>query len=372
MQVVLKDMVRYHHLLQIKDYMSLKQLNQRVSWIDVCKGILILLMVTGHVPNIVQRLGNDLGIFNYWFLFIGFYGCFFMQTFFILTGTTSNFDIPFKPFLLKQVKTILIPYVSFCCISKIIGVLFFNESVYEHLYGQTLFFLLEGYWFLTAIFIAKLLYWLIRRVSCNYTIRGGCCLLLMILGFLITLCYKGAIEPSHFNNYFHYRNALCMTFFLWVGEVMKSSINNIKLLITSSILFLVLYIATFAIRWKTNIPIELFSPLGFSHTVNIDSLWQIFAYLFYSVTGSLFVILISKYIYKSVVLEYFGKNSIIIYCTHFIFINMWARVFDKLYGDIMILNVVYFVLIIVFTILSTMLMIKLFKYKPFSYLIGKF
>lgn len=162
-----------------------------------------------------------------------------------------------------------------------------------------------------------------------------------------------------------------MTIFLWVGEVMKPSINNIKLLITSSILFLVLYIATFVIKWKTDISIETFSPLGFSHTVNVNSLWQIFAYLFYSITGSLFVILLSKYINKSVVLEYFGKNSIIIYCTHFVFINMYARTFDKLYGDIMILNVLYFVLIIVFTILSTVLMVKLFNYKPFSYLIGK-
>ena len=120
---------------------------RRIEWIDVLKGILIILMIMGHVPNLARRMAYDDTNYHYFYIILAVYGCFFMQTFFMLTGLTTNFNIPFRKFAIKQLKQIVLPYISFCIIAKTIGLIFFNDSIYVKVAGQSIFFIYEGYWF---------------------------------------------------------------------------------------------------------------------------------------------------------------------------------------------------------------------------------
>ena len=139
-----------------------------------------------------------------------------------------------------------------------------------------------------------------------------------------------------------------------------------KVLSISSIMFIIMYIVT------KKCDLKILEPIGYSHTVTIYSIWQVFSYIFYCIAGSFFVIRVSKCIGKNPLLEFFGKNSIVIYCSHFTFIYIYAKLFHNLYGISLIFDSLYFLLVVISTIISVVLVSLLFKYKPFTYIIGKY
>ena len=127
-------------------------MGKRVNWIDIAKGLMIIGMVLNHIPNYCNRLGVDISFFSgIWGLTFGHaYGVFTMQSFFILSGYTTNFDHGFLLFLKKQVKGLLIPYASVTLLFGLIGYLAWDEAFYIDVFGEKWNFLIESYWFLTA------------------------------------------------------------------------------------------------------------------------------------------------------------------------------------------------------------------------------
>lgn len=300
---------------------------RRIEWIDVLKGILIILMIMGHVPNLARRMGCDDTNYHYFYLILQVYGCFFMQTFFMLTGLTTNFNIPFRKFAIKQLKQIGLPLISFCIITKTIGLIYFSESIYVTVAGQSFFFLCESYWFLTALFIAKIFYFFIAKIQGNLW-RFLSCLILCVLGFAITYLYRDTTDPSHYNNYFHYRNGLCMLIFLWFGTIIPKIKDRVAYLLT--IAFVLLYAITFLVNWKTGMPLLGFMPMEYTHICKFVSFIQIIPYLFYALAGSIMIIWLAKLINKHLVLEYIGKNSLVFYCMHFTIIQSIIPIFFRI------------------------------------------
>ena len=75
-------------------------MKDRIKYIDIAKGILIICVILGHITGIGMEYG---GINNSYFEHTGYllstlYVPFYMQAFFFISGYTSNFDKPFRPF----------------------------------------------------------------------------------------------------------------------------------------------------------------------------------------------------------------------------------------------------------------------------------
>lgn len=97
--------------------------SQRIHWIDATKGLLILLMVLGHIGNIAGSKGIDNTFLTKSMFFSSLYTCFFMQAFIMLSGYTSNFEKDFISFSKSLFKSIFIPWFSFstiCLLFRII------------------------------------------------------------------------------------------------------------------------------------------------------------------------------------------------------------------------------------------------------------
>ena len=76
---------------------------KRIAWIDVAKGLLILLVILGHscINNVTSIVINS----------------FHMAAFFVLSGITNRSEeITFKKFLKKKLKTLCFPYLVFALI----------------------------------------------------------------------------------------------------------------------------------------------------------------------------------------------------------------------------------------------------------------
>ena len=129
----------------------------RVEYIDIFRGIGILLMIMGHVG-----FGKN---FDY------FIHAFHMPMFFFISGFLfKNNYTSFISFLCKRIKTLLVPYffwgIFHYIIYSIIKKQFLEEPLKHLFYDNT-----EGLpicgalWFLTAIFIANIIYYWLNKIK---------------------------------------------------------------------------------------------------------------------------------------------------------------------------------------------------------------
>lgn len=74
------------------------QTKERLHWVDVAKGLLIILLLVHHFSSATRRTGISSD--QFWFVTCWqiIYTCFFMQAFFFLSGYCSNFSHPVKLF----------------------------------------------------------------------------------------------------------------------------------------------------------------------------------------------------------------------------------------------------------------------------------
>lgn len=134
---------------------------QRLPQYDNCKGILILLVVIGHVLSYANP-DWDIKVYTYLHAFItGFH----MQAFFLLSGMLFNADKWQRrgraAFLLQRTKTLLIPFLFF----ELLGILYNHfvlgtVSIFEGLcLTMTLRCNIGADWFLPAMFVSNLLFY---------------------------------------------------------------------------------------------------------------------------------------------------------------------------------------------------------------------
>lgn len=140
--------------------------NRRIDYLDICKGILIILVVIGHAVEIV-----DLEYQSY---LIKLIYSFHMPAFFIISGFLYNAEKwkkkGFKEYLINRINRNLIPYFFFEYLYGIIASLFiyglnWKGKIMELLYVFKGAFSVEVHyipsWFLITLFFAGLmLYWL--------------------------------------------------------------------------------------------------------------------------------------------------------------------------------------------------------------------
>lgn len=161
---------------------------KRLSWIDICRGIGILLVVYGHALD-----GNGLRYLIY---------AFHMPLFFFLSGIVFHHKKyeSFWIYLKKDIRRILIPYLIFAFLSLL---LWFFIGLPENHRTTSLFiyqFLSIFYgngsgdglafnnllWFLPCLFVTKLGFWVLTELIKNK--KGDCCSLRNIFCSWIQHC----------------------------------------------------------------------------------------------------------------------------------------------------------------------------------------
>ena len=116
---------------------------ERLLWLDIAKGIAIILVVLGHssLPVVLNR-----------FIFT-----FHVPVFFFAAGMTNDFTKSWKPFLARKARTLLLPFAVYSII-----ILFMRSFVFELTFGElALNFLREGWmgvplWFVPVLFVSLL------------------------------------------------------------------------------------------------------------------------------------------------------------------------------------------------------------------------
>lgn len=263
-------------------------MNGRIRWVDIAKGIGIFLVVLGHC-QITEDVLTLITTFH-------------MPLFFFLAGYVfrperySSFSVFFK----ARVKSILVPYAAFTLLSILFSfsrTLLGQGMSLEMIVGD---FLRGGVvesnpplWFLRTIFFVEVLFFLLNKIKLSDA-KAVC---LVYLGF-------AAVFLLHWDFYTRMVNGLL---FYSLGYLAKRS-------------------AVFEKKAANCPPMAAISGVGFAlgfayvswkqYHISISSNSHLLPCLMVTHLGILFVITCSMTLRQNQVLEYLGRNSLVILCVH--------------------------------------------------------
>lgn len=322
--------------------MEKKEVLKRVQWVDVLKGLLILLVILGHTT------ANN-HIKNY-------ISTFYMPCFFILSGWFMKKNGNIANLVKKRVKSILLPYIFFsliwiifCFLKKLIIESDFNLfkallSIilpYSGSLGGNVYIL----WFLPCLFFSQIIVSLIVYDRRFLRLSG-------IIIWLICLVLGILIEP-----YCSLLYAISIaSIFVFLGFIIHNFILE-KLNSKSKLN----YVLSILISLVLNIVCFIVNVYYFNN--NLDFSAGLFGvlpiYLVGALSGSLFLILSFSKMQSFKSLEYVGKNSLVYYALHYIVLSVVGFITEKIFSISYLINIFNFVMVLSLTSIVVMLYNKL-------------
>lgn len=292
---------------------------RRVSYLDMAKGIGVILVVAGHVIGYMQTHDYKayLGPIYHWI------ASFHMPLFFIVSGIllwiTGEENRDMKQIILRKIKTLLLPYVVF----SIIYILFYarmsiahpeavpHSEIIKYVIHTITFRGIAVMWFLTALFLGEILFLFCRKhlddmklvalfsVLCLFVLLTSSVFLwegwernygLMAMGAVLQAMYKGALAG----------------FFLMIGYFSARLLQKEERKSVGGFLLGILLMLAGGVLCFQNSQVDM----------NYMVFDRIGLYLICSCAGSFGMILICKNMYQSKFLQLCGANSLVIMATH--------------------------------------------------------
>lgn len=332
--------------------------NKRLPYIDIAKGVLIWMVIIGHVYYFLCRKRFD-PTFSLIspicsFLWVPYN----MPAFFIITGICSNFEKDFLTFFKSNFKTLKIPAITLTAIWLLVRKICSGETdpiSYLHL-GLVNSWISSDYWFLDALFLTKMTYWLIHKFIKKETMRFFICLLFYCAGFYLT-------NYTEIREIGAYKHAMLLMIFLYIGTYIK------KFEISKTITFICLglYIAFSFFNQLVGI-----GQPDISGGIKLTNINFILC-LFQATLGSIGIIGLCKIWGENRFFEYCGRKSLIFYCVHIMCLFEIKEFFiDYMPQENIILSVLTHIAILLFVFIVCSGAAWLFDTKYGKYIVGKF
>ena len=332
-------------------------MKERLHYIDIMKGITMLTVVLHHVLWItvdVKEVTNDTMLFLHGWQDV--LASFIMPAFFFCTGYCSSFDKPFKTFFISNFKSLLFPSITIGIAYEILyGRIFQLPATLNMAMHQGFLF----FWFLYALFYGKMIFWLLDKfVKNTYAMLS----ILLFLAFIGTAC-----NDINFLgwNFMQYRQTFNLTLYLGIGYYFKNFLYQDRMLEIGSLLFVA------GVMFSRIVPFEVPKvTAGFDCTFVEEPL-----HVFYALTGTQFVMFLSKMINRCIYLEEVGKKSLVIYVIHNTIIlrsteYFFYNILQKTDGVLITLIVV--LILVVLATASSYLICMILNTKYLKWTLGKF
>jgi len=315
------------------------QKHARLAYVDIAKGIAMLLVIIGHCSYSEKML-------------VGWLYSFHMPLFFALSGFTFRVEkhTSFREILSAKAKQLIIPYFSFSALLWVLNLLLLDgmKLEYQHineLIGIVLSHRLSDHffelWFLTTLFLAEPILWLILRFA-----KGHASLLVPLS---IGAFFAGSVvlETLH-GTYWSADLVPIALSFLMLGYLLRQWMDRTKALSHS--------LLPLAAAWSVNL---LFFWLNYIQVGRSDLYFCKLGnplYFFLSACGgTLGTILICKRIARCAELEYVGKNSMIFYAFESLAIPLSERLLRSAVGSSALNGTSHFATFVVLSMSCSML-----------------
>lgn len=263
----------------------------RIQYLDLTKGVLMILVVMLHLGGVGK---SDYKIYP------EFCWLFMLPCFFIVSGYFFSCKLPFKKFLWKKTRQLLIPYYIFG-----LPVIVYN-IIYGYLHGipyDEVIFASSVHnhplWFIFSLYVMSLLFYTIKRYIKRVLFIGITVLVLTLLGLYISSLNIIDIK---------WTNSLEYLIYLWIGNLWKTNgleLGNSPKFCNLSI-YLSISVAVFVIIALPFQFSEQFHQIALSTPI----------YFIGAITGSILLILLMREIGHLPIINFIGRNTLIILCMH--------------------------------------------------------
>lgn len=321
----------------------------RIAWADVCKGLLITLLMFSHFSWVSKSGYNiDNSVINILGRYTCVWNCFFMSCFYIISGMFTNFNKSPKNFIWGKFKSLIIPAIVYLALCSLLSLDYVDFFKYTFLYGG-------GLWFLSSLFLSLLFLYLCLKVFNK-------CFVIFIL-LLLSFTGKLLDDANIFPNYWYHRNFMYFVLFLGLGHYYKDFFMKKFVGLFSVVAFSLTVVILFVMGIRVPSVVSIYNESLSQHPLTI---WL-------SLTGSITCIHVCKFINHNVVLEYLGKISLIVYIYHMMFLSRSISVMIcSLNGGNFIDSMIQFYAIIVSTLLFCIVISIIMDYRYLRWMKGKF
>lgn len=300
------------------------QYQKRIEYIDIAKGLGMILVVIGHCINGKTFPGTWIWSFH-------------MPLFFIISGLCfSEKRYPsFRHFVINKVKTLLLPCIYFSILTTLFSTVTNNKAAYKSLFTENL---PGALWFVLVLFFSELIYYFIRKCGTNNIII----FVSLLIGIMLN---RYDIKLSH-----SICSVFTATFYYGLGHILKSKLKRISSLKNKIIFGFILL----------SIPGVL--VFVSKQTINLSNNYiprPEIVYVLTSILGTVGILLLSMLKFnntcKSVIL-FIGKNTFTILSLHMLFIGISSqyimptiqnKFLYKLYEQVFIWVLLYFSIIFI-------------------------
>lgn len=344
---------------------------KRIAYLDMARGIGMILVVLGHV----QYLGGQ---------WIRFVTAFHMPLFFLISGILmrkkQEEKKPFSGLVKKKLWSIMLPYAIFSILSFLIessriwikGLDEWNV-VLRQLFQSCCLQGVSTLWFLPALFMGELLFVGIRKK----TSYGGtfCCVVLIVIGAGVLNTYEQTFAQVHaVSRGYRLLHDVCSMFirnlfcvgFLCAGYFADVLFNEKKARCITDICL------TFVFGVIAFITIQM-SGLVDLRFMRFSSA---FLYVVVAVSGSMTVLFLCRCLERlphnplQRIMEYYGRNSLVIMVTHMDFRVMYIAIRLLLLITIEPVYSIWFCLLVVALVFILEIPVIWFINKYFPFAVG--
>jgi fucose 4-O-acetylase-like acetyltransferase len=291
-------------------------MRDRSTLIDIMKGILILLVVVGHVIQF-----NNYNNFDNNIIFRFIYS-FHMPAFFVVSGFLFGYSkCKDKIFLLLCNNTfrLVIPFITWYVIKYIIDKQWVNYTFFNFI-KLIIKSPDNGLWFLWVLFVIRVIFILLKKISNKLHYNE----LMIIIIFSLLIILLKPVRVLGIDLVKTYYTYFCLGYIAnkEINIIKKININNKMFKYSSIVIFIIA-----AMQWnRTGAPFFYNENLNGSFGVVYKIIVKIYN-IITALLGSLFIFFISdlvvkknKTILKS--LSYLGKNTLGIYAIHFYLVDL--------------------------------------------------
>ena len=278
----------------------------RLDYIDVLKGIGILLVIFSH-----SGAENDSSML--------FVGGVFIPLFFVASGYTYKYrDESFLSFFSKKAKRLLKPYFFFSAIllllykryalMDVLGVFYSRFCIYPYDSEENIFLMGGGnppLWFLTSMLTAFIPFWLLMKYPSK-----AIWLLLLFFAYTFAFQYLPLLLPWSIDT------ACLMAIFMYFGYVLRNSIKLLERPFYLYLLLLLVYVILCVVNGGLNVSVREY---GLS----------VLLYILTGCIGTTFLLWLSKRIEKTFMCKYLvalGHHSLVIFCIQMFLLRICHQV----------------------------------------------
>lgn len=315
---------------------------KREEFIDLYRGIGVILMVMGHMKFMYEPDGAGQAFFG---AFNHYIHAFHMPMFFFLSGFCHRkSSISIGPLIIKQAKKLLVPYLAFGIVQYIMWRLYIGNSIdplINLVWVNTDGLAIAGaIWFLTALFFVILFYAMIERFIENVYIQSLIVIVISLIGCLFpritSMRLPYAIDVAFVGLGFYF-----------LGYVLKNNKdrNIVSRMMNPNIIVLII------------LSIINVSLIMYNNSVNMRTAKYEFIPLFWFnavlaiIIGMRLCMLICDKVSNPLakhfvnVISEIGVNGLIYVCINQLTITICSRLLAKLFDQ----KVVYNILLVIFT-----------------------